>query len=96
MSCWPAHELLLLNAYVQKPTLNINAHIFSRARGLNLGLSLHKYPYFVNASSKGSGETALHICKCAGWPESSLFNNETKICMFFFRNKNSYCYVIWP
>ena len=66
MSCGPAHELLLLNAYAQKPPLNINADIFSRARGLNLGLSLHKYTYFVNAKSKGSGETAqMKMCRLA-------------------------------
>ena len=32
--------------------------ISSKGRGLNFGLSLHLHPYFVYASSKGSGESA--------------------------------------
>ena len=30
----------------------------SKARGLNFGPSLHLHPYFVDASSEGSGESA--------------------------------------
>ena len=41
-------------------TLNSRpADIFSRARGLNVGLSLHPHPYFVYVSREGSGECAF-------------------------------------
>ena len=50
----PAHEILVLLAYVQKPPLNTLDDIFSGARGLNCGRSLH--PFFVYERSKGTGK----------------------------------------
>ena len=38
-----------------------HVQLFSKSRELNVGLSLHLHPYFVNASSEGSGKSAhLH------------------------------------
>ena len=37
--------------------LNMCTQLFSRARCLKFGLGLNLCPYFVGASSKGSGET---------------------------------------
>ena len=45
-------------AYAQKPPLNVYADVFSLTTCLNLGLSLNLCPYFVCASSEGSGNTA--------------------------------------
>ena len=46
-----------------KPVGLINAHanVCSEARGLNLGLSLHLHPYFVNASSEGSSSGTITL-----------------------------------
>ena len=52
------HDILARIAYAQTPQLNAHAEVFSGARGLNFGLSLHLHPYFVYASSEGSGESA--------------------------------------
>ena len=42
ISGWPAHEILSFITYAQKPPLNPNVDISSRAsRGLIFGLSLH-------------------------------------------------------
>ena len=55
----PAHEILELIAYAQKsPKINAYVGVSSGARYLNLGLSLHLYPYF---GYEGSGESA-HLC----------------------------------
>ena len=40
--------------------------------GTNFVMCLYLHPYFVHASSEGSGESA-HICTCS--PESSLPDN---------------------
>ena len=39
------------------PLIIAHADVSSRARGQIYGLSLHLYPYFVYASSEGSGES---------------------------------------
>ena len=55
----PEHEILVLIAYAQNPHLHVNAHAvvhaYGWARGLKVGLSLNLHPYFVYASSEGSG-----------------------------------------
>ena len=43
----PAHEILLLTIYAQKPALNANIVVSTGARGLVYGLSLPLLPYFV-------------------------------------------------
>ena len=45
-------------AYAQTPLMNAHTDVFSGDRGLKFGLSLHLYPYFLYASSEGSGESA--------------------------------------
>ena len=64
----PAHEILVLAAYAEKPPSNTHAYISSGAKGLNFGLSLHLHPYFVYASSKSSSESAhfvqAHLSLC--------------------------------
>ena len=45
-------------AYAQKPPLNVFADVFSLTTCINLGLSLYLCPYFVCASSEGSGNAA--------------------------------------
>ena len=54
----PVHEILVRVAYAQKPPLNDHANVSSQATGLNFCLSVHHYPNFVHASSKGSCEHA--------------------------------------
>ena len=53
-----AHDSQLVRA---KENLKLShgacADISSGARGLKLGLKLHLHPYFVYASSEGSGDT---------------------------------------
>ena len=43
----PAHDILVLIAYVQIPNLNSHTWVYSKARGLNYGLRFHPHPYFV-------------------------------------------------
>ena len=43
--------------FQQIPLINADTDISSKVRGLNFGLSLHLHPYFLNASSKGSGKS---------------------------------------
>ena len=41
--------------------LNVHSDIYSGVRDLNVGLSLHQHPYFLNESSLGSCKSArLH------------------------------------
>ena len=54
----PAHGILVLIAYAQKPPLSAHAVIFSGAIGLHFGPSLQLHPDFVYANSEGSGEAA--------------------------------------
>ena len=50
----------------QELPLNAHADVFSGARGLNFGMSLHLNPYFGYASIEGSGEAAhLRRFACA-------------------------------
>ena len=49
----PAREILVLIAYKQ----NAHADVSSGARDLKFGTCFHLHPYFVRASSEGSGET---------------------------------------
>ena len=48
----------LLTACAQVPLINAHPDVFKEARGLYFGLSLHLHPYFMYASSEGSGESA--------------------------------------
>ena len=51
-----AYAILEFTAY-----LNVHSDIYSGVRDLYVGLSLHQHPYFVYASSLGSGKFArLH------------------------------------
>ena len=50
----PAHKILVLIAYAQKPPLNIHNLVSSRVRGQIFGLSLQLLPYFVYAEREGS------------------------------------------
>ena len=54
----PAHKLMVLITYTQKPPTKALAEVSSWARGLNFGLSILQLPYFAHASSEGSNETA--------------------------------------
>ena len=58
-----------------KPPVNAYADIFSGARGLKFGLSLHLHPYFVYVSSKGSGGSSY--LQGLAWP--LLPQNEIRI-----------------
>ena len=59
------------SSYMHK---SLQADVSSRARGLNVCLSLHRHQYFVYAAAKAP--VSLRICKCADLPEPSLLNNE--------------------
>ena len=52
----PSYGLVLIT-YPPKHPLNAHDDTTSRTRGLNFGLSLFLYPYFVYAIREGSGET---------------------------------------
>ena len=56
----PAHEILVLSAYAQKPSLITHADVSSETRGLHFGLSLHLHSYFVYVSRKGSSKP-IHL-----------------------------------
>ena len=49
---WPAHKM----------SLNMLPQLSIGARGLHFGLSIHLFPCFGCAISKGSGETA-NLCR---------------------------------
>ena len=49
-STYPNHPLM--------PLINVHAGVSSKDIDLNSGLSLHHNPYFVHASSEGSGVPA--------------------------------------
>ena len=49
---------MVLIAHAPKPDLNAHADLPSGVRGLNFGLSLHKHPFLLYASSEDSGESA--------------------------------------
>ena len=44
--------------YAQMLLIKAQAGVSNKARGLNFGIDLYLHPYFVNASSEGSGESA--------------------------------------
>ena len=52
------YYILVLIAYAQRPPLNAHAGVSSGSRGLTVGVSLHLHPYFMYASSEGSGQSA--------------------------------------
>ena len=54
-----AHNILILIAYAQKPSLHAHAAASIRTRFLKFGLSLHPYPYFIYAGHEVSHE---HSC----------------------------------
>ena len=54
----PVHGISVLIAYAQMLLINAHYVVSSNARGLNFGPRLHLHPYFVYASSEGSGESA--------------------------------------
>ena len=63
-SCWPMNTVIVIWGgmwdFCSCATVSlIKAHVdeSSGARGLNFNSSLHLHPYFVYASSEGSGET---------------------------------------
>ena len=59
-----AHGILVFIAYAHiLPLINAHVDVFSKARGLNVGLSLHLHPCLVYASSKGSGESGCLLLR---------------------------------
>ena len=55
----PALDILVLSSYAQQSPLIDYVDIFSLTRVLNFGLNLYLHPYFVHASSVGSGVWAF-------------------------------------
>ena len=51
------HGIMVLNVYEQKNHLNDYTDVFSKARGLNISLSLQHHPYFMYACIEASGES---------------------------------------
>ena len=51
----PANDILELIVCAQKPPLRIHSEVSTGASSQNFGLSL--YPFFMDASSEGSGES---------------------------------------
>ena len=47
-----------MNAYAEKSLMDVRADVYSEARDLNIGQSVHLHPCFVYASSERSGESA--------------------------------------
>ena len=69
----PAHEILVLIAYMQRPLFNTSADVSRETSGLNIGLSLH-----ILCMRAVKALSSLHMCTA---PEPSLFDNviSTKI-----------------
>ena len=57
-----SHKSMVLILYVQNHTLSCNANLSSGASDIRFDLSPPLLPYFVSASSKGSGETGQISC----------------------------------
>ena len=57
-----AHKILVLIEYVQKQPIVAHAEVYREAVRLKLVWDFHLHLYFVNASSKDSGESA-HLCR---------------------------------
>ena len=64
----PAHKILVLMAYAQKPPLSIHALISCGVRGLIFGLSSY-------TSCMPEGKSLVRLYICAGLSESSLLAN---------------------
>ena len=54
-------DILVLIAYTQNPPINAHAGTSSVAQVLNFDLSLHPYPWVVNANSEGSAQARLNL-----------------------------------
>ena len=61
----PAHKISILITYGHILLINTYVDTSSKARGLAFGMNVHLHPYFVHASSKGSGESE-HMPRLAG------------------------------
>ena len=59
-----AHEILVTIAYAQMYLINAHSDVSNKAKGLSFVLSHHLQPYFVYASSEGSGES-VHMHRLA-------------------------------
>ena len=53
---WSSERYVAAFTYAPVPLTNTNVSI--NPRGLNCGMRVHLHPYFVNARSEGSGESA--------------------------------------
>ena len=73
----PAHEILVIIAYAQMYLINAHSGISIKARGLSFVLSHHLHPYFVYASSGGSGES-VHMHRLA-WAFAARWNDKYRI-----------------
>ena len=64
---WPLKTgFTVLIAYAQIPLINAYTDVPCGNRGLHVGLSLHRHPYFVCACSEGESESAhMRTLACA-------------------------------
>ena len=60
----PVHDILVLIAYAQEPTLNARAGVYGGARNMTFGMSHYLYPYFVYTSTEYISESA-QLCSIA-------------------------------
>ena len=74
----PAHTILLLIAYAQKPPLNTSAYISGGVRILIFGLSLQLHPYTA-VLCMHIARAMESLCICAAFPKPSLFDNVISI-----------------
>ena len=58
---------LQLITYFQKPSINVNAGVFNRARPFRFDLSLHLQPHFVNHASIRGPDKSAHTRRLT-WP----------------------------
>ena len=58
--CDPPHKIQVLNTYVQMHLIISQADVYTKARGLNVGLGFYLRPIFMCACSKAPGKY-LHM-----------------------------------
>ena len=67
------HKLSVFIEYEQMSLVNADANVSREVRGVILGQNLHLHPYFVHASSEGSGKSA-NMCRLALGSDCSLIH----------------------
>ena len=72
---------LMLIAHAQTPPMTVHAGVYSWARGLHFGLSLHLNPYFMYAISESQvylrAKERLHAKFSINYPEGNKISDSS-------------------